>query len=78
MESSATAANPLVSKKGPSESSKPSAFDSRTLCGVPASAAHPAARWLLPAGALLAVLPWTPAWAALLAGTALALTSGNP
>ncbi len=56
----------------------PRPFDPRTLCGVPAAAAHPLARWLLPAGALLALLPWTPPWAALLAGTALALTLGNP
>ena len=53
-------------------------FDPRTLCGVSASSAHPLARWLLPIGALLALLPWTPPWAALLAGTALALTLGNP
>ena len=53
-------------------------FDPRTLCGVAASSAHPLARWLLPAGALLALLPWTPPWAALLAGAALALTLGNP
>jgi uncharacterized integral membrane protein (TIGR00698 family) len=56
----------------------PAHFDSRTLCGVSASSAHPAARWLLPAGALLAVLPWTPPWAGLPVGTALALTLGNP
>jgi len=53
------------------------AFDPRTLCGAPSSA-HPLARWLLPTGALLALSPWTPPWAALLAGTALALTLGNP
>jgi uncharacterized integral membrane protein (TIGR00698 family) len=56
----------------------PRAFDPRTLCGVSASSAHPVARWLLPVGVLLALLPWTPPWAALLAGTALALTLGNP
>ena len=54
------------------------AFDPRTLCGVSASSAHPLARWLLPVGAVLALLPWTPPWAALLAGAALALTLGNP
>ncbi len=59
-------------------SGTPRVFDPRTLCGVAASSAHPLARWLLPAGALLALLPWTPPWAALLAGTALALTLGNP
>ncbi|PTX91483.1 putative sulfate exporter family transporter [Opitutus sp. ER46] len=33
---------------------------------------------LLIVGGLLALLPWTPPWAALLAGAALALTLGNP
>lgn len=36
------------------------------------------ARWLLPLGALASLLPWTPPWAALLAGTAIALLFGNP
>ncbi len=33
---------------------------------------------LLPLGAAAALLPWTPPWAALLGGTLLALTLGNP
>ena len=54
-------------------------FDSRTLCGLPADpGAPPAARWLLLAGALASLLPWTPPWAALLAGTGIALLVGNP
>lgn len=32
----------------------------------------------MPVGAIASLLPWTPPWAALLAGTALALTLGNP
>ena len=62
----------------PRDAGRAHVVDVRTLCGVPASAAHPLARWLLPLGALLALLPWTPPWAALLAGTTLALTLGNP
>ena len=51
----------------------------QTLCGVAAKTpAHRFARWLLPLGAAAALLPWTPPWAALLAGTAIALTLGNP
>ena len=54
-------------------------FDSRTLCGVTATTpAHRFARWLLPLGTVASLLPWTPPWAALLAGTAIALTLGNP
>jgi uncharacterized integral membrane protein (TIGR00698 family) len=36
------------------------------------------ARWLLPLGACACLLPWTPPWAALAAGSILALTVGNP
>jgi uncharacterized integral membrane protein (TIGR00698 family) len=55
------------------------AFDFRTVCGVaPDQSAHWLARWLMPLGAAGALLPWTPPWAALLAGTLLALTLGNP
>lgn len=50
----------------------------QTLCGVAATPAHRFARWLLPLGAAASLLPWTPPWAALLAGTAIALTLGNP
>jgi len=54
-------------------------FDSRTLCGVASDRpAHPAARWLLPLGAIVSLLPWTPPWAALVLGATLALTLGNP
>ena len=54
-------------------------FDFRTLCGVePDRPAHRIASVLLPLGAAAALLPWTPPWAALLAGTALALSLGNP
>jgi len=54
-------------------------FDFRTLCGVDAAQpAHRAASLLLPLGAAASLLPWTPPWAALLAGTTLALTLGNP
>lgn len=54
-------------------------FEYQALCGAPVrTRGHAAARWLLPAGAGAAVLPWTPPWAALLAGAALALTLGNP
>lgn len=54
-------------------------FDFRPLCGgEPSRPAHPLARVLMPAGAVGALLPWTPPWAALLAGTTLALTLGNP
>ncbi len=50
-----------------------------TLCGIAATApAHRFARWLLPLGAAASLLPWTPPWAALLVGTAIALTLGNP
>jgi len=56
-----------------------STFDPQTLCGVVAvRPAHRAARWLLPLGAVAALLPWTPPWAALLGGTTIALTLGNP
>jgi uncharacterized integral membrane protein (TIGR00698 family) len=40
--------------------------------------ARPAACGLLLVGAFAALLPWTPPWAALLAGATLALTLGNP
>ncbi len=54
-------------------------FDFRTLCGLePDRPAHRVAAVLMPLGALAALLPWTPPWAALLAGAALALTLGNP
>jgi uncharacterized membrane protein YadS len=36
------------------------------------------ARWLLPLGGAVCLLPWTPPWAALAAGSILALTVGNP
>jgi len=36
------------------------------------------ARWLLPLGGAASLLPWTPPWAALLAGTAIAVSLGNP
>ncbi len=45
---------------------------------APDQPAHPAVRGLLLLGAAAALLPWTPPWAALLAGTALALSVGNP
>lgn len=51
----------------------------QTLCGVAATTpAHRLARWLLPLGAAASLLPWMPPWAALLAGTAIALALGNP
>jgi uncharacterized integral membrane protein (TIGR00698 family) len=78
MDHSATSQNAVASGEGRRQTETGNVFDPRTLCGVSASSAHPAARWLLPTGALLALLPWTPPWAALLAGTALALTLGNP
>ena len=78
MNRSPASENAVFSREGRRETEIGNVFDSRTLCGVSASSAHPAARWLLPVGALLALLPWTPPWAALLAGTALALTLGNP
>jgi len=54
-------------------------FDFRTICGVePDRPAHRVASFLMPLGAVAALLPWTPPWAALLAGTVLALTLGNP
>jgi uncharacterized integral membrane protein (TIGR00698 family) len=54
-------------------------FDFRPLCGVqPERPAHRLAIVLMPMGAAAALLPWTPPWAALLAGAALALTFGNP
>ncbi|ACB74729.1 YeiH family protein [Opitutus terrae] len=54
-------------------------FDFRTVCGTtPERPAHRLASLLLPLGAVASLLPWTPAWAALLAGTALALALGNP
>lgn len=54
-------------------------FDFRTLCPVePARPAQRVAAVLLPLGALAALIPGTPPWAALLAGAALALTLGNP
>lgn len=54
-------------------------FDFRTFCGLePERPAHRAAAILMPLGAIASLLPWTPPWAALLAGAALALTLGNP
>ena len=54
-------------------------FDFRTICGVvPERPSHRVASVLLPLGAIVSLLPWTPPWAALLAGTTLALTVGNP
>ena len=54
-------------------------FDFRTLCGItPAQSAHRVASVLLPLGAIASLMPWTPPWAALLAGTAIALSLGNP
>jgi uncharacterized integral membrane protein (TIGR00698 family) len=54
-------------------------FDFRLLCGAePERPAHRVAGFLLPLGAAASLLPWTPPWAALLAGTGLALTLGNP
>jgi uncharacterized integral membrane protein (TIGR00698 family) len=54
-------------------------FDFRTLCSVePARPAQRVAAVLLPLGAVAALVPGTPPWAALLAGAALALTLGNP
>jgi uncharacterized integral membrane protein (TIGR00698 family) len=54
-------------------------FDFRTICGVvPERPAHRVACVLMPLGAVGSLLPWTPPWAALLGGTALALTLGNP
>ena len=45
---------------------------------VAPSPAQRLARWLLPLGAAASLLPWTPPWAALLAGTAIAISLGNP
>jgi len=54
-------------------------FDFRTLCAIePHRPAHRVAAVLMPLGAAAALLPWTPPWAALLGGAALALTLGNP
>jgi uncharacterized integral membrane protein (TIGR00698 family) len=54
-------------------------FDFRTVCGTFAERrTHQAASVLLPVGAVASLLPGTPPWAALLAGTALSLTLGNP
>jgi len=54
-------------------------FDFRTLCLVePERPAQRIAAVLMPLGAVAALLPGTPPWAALLAGAALALTLGNP
>lgn len=54
-------------------------FDFRTICGItPAPPSHRVAGALMPLGAAASLLPWTPPWAALLGGTALALTLGNP
>ena len=54
-------------------------FDFRTLCAIePHRPAHRVAAVLMPLGAAAAALPWTPPWAALLAGATLALTLGNP
>jgi uncharacterized integral membrane protein (TIGR00698 family) len=54
-------------------------FDLQPLCGAqPERPASRVAVVLLPLGAIACLLPWTPPWAALLAGAALALTLGNP
>ena len=54
-------------------------FDLRTICGiVPERPTHRVAGVLMPLGAVASLLPWTPPWAALLGGTVLALTLGNP
>lgn len=54
-------------------------FDFRSFCGtITERPAHRLASILLPLGAAACLLPWTPPWAALLAGAALALTLGNP
>ncbi len=54
-------------------------FDFRALCGTkPEQPASRVASILMPVGAAASLLPWTPPWAALLAGSALALTLGNP
>jgi uncharacterized integral membrane protein (TIGR00698 family) len=54
-------------------------FDFRTLCSVePERPAQRVAAVLLPLGAVAALMPGTPPWAALLAGATLALTLGNP
>jgi uncharacterized integral membrane protein (TIGR00698 family) len=54
-------------------------FDFRALCDadVPRPTSR-LARGLMAIGAVVALLPWTPPWAALLGGAALALTLGNP
>ncbi len=54
-------------------------FDFSPLCGAePRRPTHRIATILLPLGAVAALLPWTPPWAALLGGTALSLSLGNP
>ncbi len=54
-------------------------FEFRTLCGTETSRPpHRIAGGLMSVGAALSLLPWTPPWAALLGGTVLALTLGNP
>ena len=54
-------------------------FDFRALCGTkPEESTSRVAAVLLPIGATASLLPWTPPWAALVAGAALALTLGNP
>jgi uncharacterized integral membrane protein (TIGR00698 family) len=54
-------------------------FDFNTASDLlPERSAHRTASLLLLLGAGVALLPWTPPWAALLAGVALALTLGNP
>ena len=40
--------------------------------------AHRVAGLLIPLGAVVSLLPWTPPWAALLGGIVLSLTLGNP
>jgi len=52
--------------------------DAATLCWTRSDDSHPISRWLLPLGAVGALWPGTPPWAALLAGSALALIFGNP
>ena len=56
----------------------PTGDPAQPLCGVAATPAYRLARWLLPLGAAASLLPWTPPWAALLAGTAIAVSLGNP
>jgi uncharacterized integral membrane protein (TIGR00698 family) len=54
-------------------------FDFQAFCGAePERPSLRVAAVLMPLGAAASLLPWTPPWAALLGGAALALTLGNP